>query len=553
MFHPFTPRLEYNIKRPEPPGTTVFYRICIMNKDDTVGAKTDEGSSTTSNNILRPSSPSSSDVQQLFIKEEGSPEWSPSLDQKHPEHLHIKQEQEELRISQEGEQLHGLREDNITRFPLTAVTVKSEDDEEKPQISQLHQSLTEDNREAEPPASSSATQIKTETDGEDCGGSEPSPSHPQLYTDEKASDCSETDVSSGDWQEPLMDSGPETEDSDSCCEETRAPESGGNDLKYKEDRVSDVECNAGEKICSCLDCGQGFHCKGSLQGHTMYHLGNRSPTSLVNNKCCRVKEKEDSQMRVKIVEKPFDCSDCGTRFSLKRNLDRHMKIHTGEKPFRCSVCGNRFKRLKHLELHMKVHTGDKPFGCDVCGKRYIQQGDLKTHMRVHTGEKPFCCDVCGKRFTQQGNLKTHMRVHTGEKPFGCDVCGKRFTQQGDLNTHTRVHTGEKPFGCGDCGMGFSLKSNLERHMRAHTGEKPFGCDVCGNRFTRQGSLKAHMRVHSGDKPFGCDTCGKRFNRSARLKAHKRVHTGEKPFGCGVCGKRFKQAGSLKSHVKVHSG
>ena len=103
------------------------------------------------------------DVQQLLIiKEEGSHEWSPSLDQKNPEPRHIKQEQEELRISQEGAQLNWLREADITRFPFTAVTLKSEDDEDKPQTSQLHQSLTEDNGEAEPPTSSSATQIKTE-------------------------------------------------------------------------------------------------------------------------------------------------------------------------------------------------------------------------------------------------------------------------------------------------------------------------------------------------------------------------------------------------------
>ncbi|XP_038592426.1 uncharacterized protein LOC119916466 isoform X2 [Micropterus salmoides] len=127
------------------------------------------------------------DVQQLLvIKEEVPSECSPSLDQEDPELLHIKEEQEELWTSQEGEQLNGLEEADITRFPFTAVTVKSEDEEEKPQSPQLHQSQTEDNREAEPSASSSATQIKTETDG----GSEPAGnldhSHLQPDTDEKS-------------------------------------------------------------------------------------------------------------------------------------------------------------------------------------------------------------------------------------------------------------------------------------------------------------------------------------------------------------------------------
>ena len=44
-----------------------------------------------------------------------------------------------------------------------------------------------------------------------------------------------------------MDSGPETEDIDFGCEETRAHVSGVNDLKYKEGPVSDVGCIAEKK------------------------------------------------------------------------------------------------------------------------------------------------------------------------------------------------------------------------------------------------------------------------------------------------------------------
>ncbi|KAE8283841.1 hypothetical protein D5F01_LYC17167 [Larimichthys crocea] len=158
------------------------------------------------------------DVQQvLIVKEEVPPDWSSSLDQENPEPLHIKNEQEELWISQQGEQLNGLEEADINRFPFSAASVKSEDDEEKPQLSPLHQSQTEDNRDREPRASSSAMEVKTESDAEDCGGSEPArnpdpDSHSQPNPDETDSDSSETDVSDDGWQEPLADSGPETGD-----------------------------------------------------------------------------------------------------------------------------------------------------------------------------------------------------------------------------------------------------------------------------------------------------------------------------------------------------
>ncbi|XP_035849305.1 cyclic AMP-responsive element-binding protein 3-like protein 2 [Sander lucioperca] len=73
--------------------------------------------------------------QELVVKEEVPPEQqecSSSVDQQEPEPPpHIKEEQEELWSSQEGEQLQGLEEADITKFPFTPVPVKSEDDEEE--------------------------------------------------------------------------------------------------------------------------------------------------------------------------------------------------------------------------------------------------------------------------------------------------------------------------------------------------------------------------------------------------------------------------------------
>ncbi|XP_036936661.1 gastrula zinc finger protein XlCGF26.1-like [Acanthopagrus latus] len=412
-----------------------------MNED----VKRAEASSTPSNKRLRQSSTSASDVQELLvIKEEVSPAWSTSLDQEDPEPLHIKEEQEELLInSKEGEQLNGLEEADSTSFEFTVVTVKSEDDEDKPQPSQLHQSQTETNREAKPPTSSSETQMKTESDGEDCGGSEPArnqdpDSHPQLNTSKKAVDCSETDVSSDDWQEPLSDSGSETEETDNGWEETRAPESGVNALKYNEAPVNETGCHTGKNSLSCFESSKGLCYKGSLQRHTS-HLEKRSSGCLEDDKCCGVTRTDDSLTRVNAGLKPHGCDVCGKRFTFLGNFQNHMRVHTGEKPFGCDDCGKRFSQQTNLKAHMRVHTGDKPFGCDHCSVRFTFKTNLEKHMRVHTGEKPFGCADCGKRFRQKTILKTHMRVHTGERPFGCEVCGKRFTQRGNLKKHMKLH------------------------------------------------------------------------------------------------------------------
>ncbi|XP_061565178.1 uncharacterized protein LOC133419779 [Cololabis saira] len=159
-----------------------------------------------------------SDVQQLVvIKEEAPREWIPSPDQKDPEPNRIKEEKQELWIDPEGDEVHG-EEAGISSLPLTVITVKCDDNEEKPPSSQLHQ--IRDTREAGPPPSSSAEQMKTETDGENSG---PYP------------DSSETEVSDDDyWQDPLSDCGSENGD---------AKKSG---VHY------DVGCN------SCSRCGGQF-------------------------------------------------------------------------------------------------------------------------------------------------------------------------------------------------------------------------------------------------------------------------------------------------------
>ena len=388
-------------------------------------------------------------LQLLVVKEEVSPDWNTSLDKADPELLHIIEE--ELWTSQEGEDLNGREEGDITRITFTTVTLKCEDDE-KPQLPQLHQNQTEENRETETPTSGLATEIRT-VDGEDCGGSESARNqdldcYPQPNTGEKASDCSEIEVSCDDWQEPLSDSGP----------------------------VHDERCSTGKKSLHCFECGKGLKDKWSLQSNIICNLGQKRSSSCLVNKHCRVSPMVDSQLR----------------------------INTGEKTFGCKICHKKFTEQGNLKTHMRVHTGEKPFGCDVCSKRFTQQESLKKHTRTHTGEKPFGCDDCGRRFAEQGNLKRHIRVHTGEKPFGCDVCGKRFTQQESLKKHMRTHTGEKPFGCNVCGNTFKQQANLSKHMKVHTGERPFGCDVCGKTFTERGKLKRHIKVHTVEKPFGCE-------------------------------------------------
>ncbi|XP_030266970.1 zinc finger protein 260-like [Sparus aurata] len=258
------------------------------------------------------------DVQQLLeSKEEDPPEQqerSSSLDQEDPPELqHIKEDQEELWTRQEGEQLPGLEEADI-KFTLTPVTVKSgEDDEEKPQSSQLHQRQTE--------------QMETEADGEDCGGPEPdrtfnSVSHLQPVTDDGTSHCSEPEIADNA-------SKPETDHSSDW--ETRKP-----------------QVHSEEQGSSCSVHKKPFPSRSQVVKH----------------------------MRTHKREKRFRCSVCGRRFLQRGHVTRHLVVHTGEKPFSCSVCGMTFARKEHLNRHSKVHMGEKPFSCSLCGTKFTQKSSL---------------------------------------------------------------------------------------------------------------------------------------------------------------------------------
>ncbi|XP_032362447.1 zinc finger protein 32 isoform X4 [Etheostoma spectabile] len=297
-----------------------------------------------------------SDVQKVIVGEEHQQEWSTSLDQEDTKPPHIKEEQEELRISQDREQLQGLEEADITKFSFTHVPVKSEDDEEKPQFSQLHHRQTEE--------------IKTEADGEDCGGPEPAKksdpdAHLQPDIDDETGDSSEPDTDdSADWKE------------------TREPRSGLNSMKNYRFPVSDSRCTIGKKPFSCSECGKRFGTNGHLKRHIKTHTG----------------------------EKPFSCSVCKKAFTQSENLQTHMRIHKGEKPFSCLICEKDFGQSGNLQAHMRIHTGERPFICSVCKKAFTESGSLKKHMRIHTGERPFSCSVCRLAFTESGSLQKHMRT-----------------------------------------------------------------------------------------------------------------------------------------------
>uniref|UniRef100_A0A3Q2QQY8 Zinc finger protein OZF-like n=1 Tax=Fundulus heteroclitus TaxID=8078 RepID=A0A3Q2QQY8_FUNHE len=230
--------------------------------------------------------------QVLVVKEEVPHDWSPSLDQLETEPPHIKDEEEEQRITLEEEHR----------------TVKIED-EEKPQLSELHHLKSEDNRKTQARTSSSAEELKTEYDVEDCEGPEP--------------DRNPDPVSLSHQTKMIV-------------------KKGGKKSKLCSKRTSKIGVKTEEKPFGCTVCDKRFKCKDSVKLHMVVHTGKGE----------------------------HSCDLCGKTFRVKCYLQTHMRVHNGEKPFACDVCSKRFYAKAYLKLHMKLHSTENPFSCDICGTRF---------------------------------------------------------------------------------------------------------------------------------------------------------------------------------------
>ncbi|KAF3706895.1 Gastrula zinc finger protein XlCGF57.1 [Channa argus] len=448
------------------------------------------------------------DIQQLLVTDE-----EPPYEQQDPEPPHIK---EERWSSQEGEQLQRMEEADITNFSLT--TVKSEDDEEKPQPPELHPSQTEDNREKQPLTSSSAQDIETGADEEDCRG-------PQ--TDRNSHPDTQLEPVSDERTSPLFTAVMKISDD---WTKTRANNPG---------LLENSECEQ----FSCSECGRECSQSSNLRTHVRIHMG----------------------------DKPFSCLVCGQRFLQKVHLAHHMVHHTGEKLFSCTFCDESFIWLNQLRSHRCVgetfqqpeqnretetssltqHMERGADGVDGGGPPTDRNSHPHTQLGPGTVVKASCFSASETEAYGGNSGVNHVK-----KPFSFSDCAKSFVHK----TPVRCLAGEKPFSCLVCNKSFSWRRQLKRHMRIHTEDtnsseqrkESFICTECGRRFVCKTYLKGHMRIHAGEMTNSCSVCGKCFVLRSHLNEHMRSHTGERPYSCQVCHKLFRYSGNLWRHMKIHS-
>nr|XP_061786102.1 zinc finger protein 771-like isoform X1 [Nerophis lumbriciformis] len=253
-----------------------------------------------------------SNVQQLIgCQEERATQSQPSssLKQDDPRHPRMKEEEEELCITEDGECLLGLEESDLTTLPLTVDSMKTEGHEDK---SHRYSSSSEENRGVAPPSSRSPQHMTTE-----------------VHSDGTMSNYPE-DEDMDDAQEPLG---------------IRTHADNRHSERYKK--------KPGKKHIACSVCAKRFTLKRNLTQHMRTHTGEKPFGCPVCGKRFSRNSNMLKHTTTHTGEKPFSCSICGRRFSQKGVMIRHKRTHTGERPFCCSVCGESYSLKISLTTHMQ--------------------------------------------------------------------------------------------------------------------------------------------------------------------------------------------------------
>ncbi|CRK95902.1 CLUMA_CG009348, isoform A [Clunio marinus] len=311
---------------------------------------------------------------------------------------------------------------------------------------------------------------------------------------------------------------------------------------HKEFRTKDFQCQI---------CGNSYFNKNVLRYHILKN--HEKPKHLTCSLCSRTFRTEEGLKNHKSRPHRLPCEVCG-KMILNNELKRHLKIvHFKIKPYQCDNCGKKFSRkqplIKHLNTHKVYRTKD--FHCQICGNSYFRKNGLERHILIkHERLKHLTCSICESSFYLKKSLRFHiLKNHERSELITCSLCGKTFKSEEGLRNH-KLNLHRLP--CNVCGKMIS-KENLKRHLNTiHLNIKPYQCDICGKKFSSKSEIAHHMIKHIGlehrTRDYQCDLCEASFFDKSGLQTHTLyVHERQQHHYCSLCNRTFRTEQGFKNH------
>lgn len=303
------------------------------------------------------------------------------------------------------------------------------------------------------------------------------------------------------------------------------------------------------------------------------------------------------------VLKPYQCAQCGRRFTHQCYLGRHQITHEIEK--KCKKCGEVFETSRKLRSHeLAVHSDEKDRKCETCGKVFALPASLRRHKRevqCHIKKKPrtYVCAICGKKFNRLSRWRAHMPAHSRDKNYECDVCGTMFARLCSLRRHQHQQHPQQSQAHA-CPTSAAASSSLAASSSAASSSavtssstvtqsstvtpsssgtassapQASSSDLSLNKNEQRGiaareatvshNVGAEGQHQEAWELYRCERCGQTFNQQGILREHVHLHCPNREqkglvqgapqlYRCGTCGRVYSQAGDLMKHMPQHSG
>ncbi|XP_068240744.1 zinc finger protein 678-like isoform X2 [Palaemon carinicauda] len=165
----------------------------------------------------------------------------------------------------------------------------------------------------------------------------------------------------------------------------------GQSFLYIEDLYSHRNvCYNASRIFPCEDCNAEFDSMNLLFEHRNTHRVLHVRKCPICDTHFNFKFDITQHLKVHFADTLRRCPECGLPFKFHHELVRHLQTHIELTPYldECKQCNAFFAGKDQLDKHnVRMHLVDRPYECSVCGKRFFRQNVWLLHSKGHIRNK----------------------------------------------------------------------------------------------------------------------------------------------------------------------